>query len=253
MKLKPYTILKHEYAGEKRAWVIGAGTSLYYEWMQCTDRNKIFDDLVISVNSSIWTMPWFEDGEHPNKLIKEEIKSDRRKRVWLSNDSLARIWGYWPHLRSKRCKCVRIVRDSWKPYYNELHEDDLYFSPRKTAEDIIDPGEENLAYCSSVPSGIDFAIQMSCKEVMVLGLDHYFLPDGKSHFWQLLEKRFQPIRQDRGMTPLHMQKEVFEKYNNKAFKALENFAKIKRTKILNCSPLSHVDVFEKTSFQDIIK
>jgi hypothetical protein len=231
MKLKPYIILKDTLVGET-AFVVGAGTSLF-ELMQHPKFNDIHKHVVISVNSSCILMPW--------------DKGDPARRFWISNDALCRWWSYWPKL--KETVATKVIRDSWEKYEDEIP-DFLYFWPRKTSEGIINPEDDGLAYCSSVPSAIDLAIFMGCKEIYLLGVDHY-MEGTMSHFWQKMPKALQPVRKDNGLASIKVQKEAFN-YNNIAFPALNDYANLKGVDIWNCSQNSTVFAFYKMDFSSAI-
>lgn len=241
MELKPYTILKDKYyrlakqnkTTEKPAFILGAGTSLY-DWMQDPLRHEINRHVVITVNSSILAVDWSQ-GEPWH-------------RYWISNDALCRKWGYWQKV--KDAKAIKIVRDSWKNYFGDIP-DFLQFSPRPTSEDFCAEEDEGLAYCSSVPSAIDLAIQMGCAKIYLLGVDHCMV-DGKSHFWQRFPKEEWPNGWLTLQTPKAKQEEVFKKYNSMAFEALFDLAQRKMVEIVNCSPISTISTFPKIPFNSVI-
>tara|TARA_Y100000310_G_C20697629_1_gene826821 strand:+ start:2097 stop:2843 length:747 start_codon:yes stop_codon:yes gene_type:complete len=243
-KLKPYTILKDKHEGET-CFIIGAGTSaLTFDNAALALQAEIFKHVVISVNSGILLCPWGQP--HPNPKVKSEVcHGDREKRYWLSNDALCRRWSWWNYV--KACNATKIVRDSWKEYYAEIP-DFLYFWIRPTSEDVINPKDLGLSYCSSVPSSIDLAIQMGCKKIFIIGLDQYMIGE-TSHFWHYWPKKYQPTRIDRVMALHSQQKEAFE-FNNLAFPALKEFADSRDVTIFNCNPKSKVDVFSKIKFED---
>lgn len=231
LNLPSYTEFIGKHEGET-AFICGAGTS-FLECYKSPRLDEIHDHVVVSVNSSFIAMPW--DSGDPDR------------RFWISNDALCRWWSYWPRVR--RAKANRIVRDSWSKYENELggfH----YFWPRPTSENIVNPEDEGLAYCSSIPSGIDLCIQMGVKRIFLLGVDQYMCGN-KSHFWQYLPKNEQPVRMDRGLAPIEHQRRAFS-YNNKAYPALKSFADLEGVVIYNCSHQSKVDVFDKISFEEAL-
>ena len=184
--------------------------------------------VVITVNSSILAMSW--DGGNPYN------------RYWISNDAVVMKWTYWKQIKS--AKCTKIVRSSWEKYEDKIN-GFLMFDPRPTPENIINYSDQGLAYCSSVPSAIDLALQMGCKRIYLLGVDHY--TDGsKSHFWQCWGHKKQP----RGpLAPITQQKQSFE-HNMQAYEALNGFADFMDAKIYNCNENSKVEIFEKINFQD---
>jgi len=222
--MRKYKELINKHNGET-AFVLGAGTSLYDIYQDLHFQN-IFKDVVISVNSSIMVTSW----DTP----------DNDKRYWISNDSLCRRWSWWKDV--KKAQCTKVVRDSWLKYKDEL-KDFLFFSPRPTSEDIVNPDDEGLCYCCSVASGIDLAIQMGCSRIFVWGLDHD-APSGYHHFWQLFDKKYQPRQIKPAQGPWTQQKSVFP-IHLKSYNALLKFAELRGVKIYNCSPLSKVNIFEK--------
>lgn len=231
--LCPYTdLLDHPNSGI--AFVCGAGTSLELDYAQHPRKDIIHKHTVISVNSSIMMMPW-GSGSIDN-------------RYWISNDALCRRWGYWRQVMS--ANAIKIVRDSWKPYFSDIP--DFYqFWPRPTSENIIQPKDLGLAYCSSVPSAIDFCIQSGYKKIVLLGVDHYMI-DGKSHFWQFWSKDKWPSGWQMLLSPKKQQQNVFENYNQMAFSALDDFAKIKSVEIINTNPKSNVEVFDKLPLDQVL-
>jgi hypothetical protein len=179
-------------------------------------------------------------------MVTDWDKGKSDKRYWISNDALCRRWSWWEDV--KKANCTKIVRDSWLKYADEL-EDFVYFKPRPTSEGVINPEDRGLSYCSSVPSAIDLAIQMGCRNIFVLGLDHNKCGD-KTHYWQLLwDEKDWPTQRQPAQQSYEGQKKVFE-ISLLAYEALYKFAKEKDVHIYNCYPLSEVDVFPKVNFLD---
>jgi len=225
--MKSYETLIDKHEGDT-AFVLGAGTSLHG-----LNLSPIYDHVVISVNSSFILMPWQQ--------------GDPEKRFWISNDSAVRGWSYWQDV--KKSNATKIVRDSWEKYYDEIP-DFLIFSPRSTGHGIIMPHEKALAYSSSIPSGIDLAIQMGCKKIFLLGVDHYF-SGRRSHFWEYYPKKFQPIPVKTILPPFFMQQHIFD-INKKTYDALKRFADYKDAEIYNCNPLSKVRPFKRIKYDDAL-
>lgn len=237
--MKSYKEFINKYEGET-AFICGAGPS-FYDIILSYKFYQIFKHVVISVNSTIISMPWKNE-----KIYGFDV--DPNKCFWISNDAMCRRWSWWEDV--KKAKCNKIVRDSWLKYEDEL--DGFYlFSPRPTSEDIINESDEGLAYCSSVPSGIDLALQMGCKTIYLLGVDHKESL-GYRHFWELLDKNRRPIANPPAQGSWENQKEVFE-INKKAFKALNGLAQKKKAKIVNCQSwiVSAIDEFEKEYWENI--
>jgi hypothetical protein len=229
-----YTELIDRHKG-KLCVILGAGPSLYD---LCISHHftEILNHVVISVNSAF--MP----------LAKLEL--DPEKHYWVSNDTLCRRWSYWKDI--EKSKYVKVVRDSWLKY-KKVMTNTLYFSPRPTSEDIIDPNDTGLCYCSSVPTSIDLAIQMGCKKIILFGVDQNDC-DGRHHFWQLLYDR---NNRPTANNPLiydswKKQQKVFE-FNNKAYKALKKFADLKNVEIYNCSSITKVTAFDRISIEYAFK
>lgn len=218
-------------------FVIGAGTSLFDIYI-----NPLWGDInngsniIITINSAIVSMDWNNENKNNN-------------RYWISTDSLCMKWSFF-NKNVKKSNCIKIVRNSWEKYKDEL-DGFLFFEPRPTPENIVKPEDIGLCYCSSVPSGIDLAIQMGCNNIFLLGIDQYE-KNGKRYFWELFPKDKQP-RQIRPAIPnFKEQSKVFE-YNNKAYEALKMFAKLKGCNIYNCNTKSKVDNFDKINFIDIMR
>ena len=227
-EINTYKKLIKKYNGEKKnCFVLGAGPSLYYNM-----KEKIFSKLseyglVICVNSAI--------------MAKKDCD------IWISCDSLCRKWSWFPEYVEKS-KCIKIVRNSWLKYKSEL-EGFLYFSPRPTPEDVINPNDDGLCYASSTPSAIDLSIQCGCKKIFILGLDHYG-GNGVNHFWHLFPRNKQPRQNKPAQGPWTQQKQVFS-FNVQVYEALKNFAKYKNIKIYNCNPISKMNVFERIKFKNM--
>lgn len=215
-------------------FIFGAGPSLWFNM-----REPFFNDIhkygiTITVNSSVMAVPNFD--------------------YWLSNDALCRRWSWWKTV--KMGTGTKIVRDSWKKYKKELKKF-LFFSHRPTSEGIINSGDIGLSYCSSIPSSIDLAIQMGCKKIFVLGLDHNEY-EGKHHFWQFMPPKQRPRSTPPAQGPWKQQKSVFS-LNVKALKALKGFAELRDAKIynVNCKCrgkyITKVDVFPKIEINDMGK
>lgn len=223
-----YNYCYQKHSGE-RAFVVGAGTSLYD-----LDLSKIHNHVVISINSSILLMPW-DDGDFSH-------------RYWISNDSLCMKWSWWNKVL--RSKCCKIVRNSWSKYFEELSKYNfLQFTPRSTPENIVEKDDKGLCYCSSVPSGIDLAIKMGCKEIFLLGVDQYMIGN-KSHFWQYYPYNKQPRKKDGILASFSQQKWTFS-YNDKAYSGLKLLCDEMNIKIVNCNLKSRVNIFDKIDFKDI--
>jgi len=229
--MKSYKILINKHFNEN-CFVVGAGPSLYDCFINYRFK-EIFKHVVISVNSSIVVMPWNTENNG--------------KRYWISNDALSRRWSWWKDVL--RSNCTKVVRNSWLKYKKEIP-GFLIFKPRTTSEGIIDPKDNGLCYCSSVPSAIDLSLFLGCKRIFLLGVDHYDV-GGKSHFWQLMSSKYHQRQIRPAQGPFSQQKKVFP-INILAYKALLKFAKYKKAEIYNCSILSKVEVFEKISFDYIL-
>jgi len=227
--LQYYNILKDKHVGSS-CFICGAGLS-FFDIVESKYFNNIFDHVVISVNSSIIAMSWF-DGSPDN-------------RYWISNDSAVRLWTYWEQV--KKSNATRIIRDSWKKYYSEIPKDFLVFSPR-SSNNNIDFEEEKLSFVSSVPTSIDLAIQMGCKKIFLLGCDHYTV-NNKSHFWQRYAKEKQPTTKGH-IAPVLMQQFIFSQ-NIESYVALKKFAEHKECNIFDCSKRGRIKVFDKIDFEGV--
>ncbi len=161
-----YTELINKHEG-KSCIILGAGPSLY-DFCQSFHFKESLNHVLISVNSSFMTLAKFN--------------LDPEKHYWVSNDTLCRRWTYWGDV--EKSKCTKVVRDSWWKY-RKVIDNVLFFSPRPTSEGAINPKDEGLCYCSSVPSSIDLALQMGCKKIFLFGVDQND-SKGYHHFWQLL-------------------------------------------------------------------
>jgi len=213
----------------EHAFIVGSGTSIYNK-----DISFIQDHVVCCVNSSIMLMPW--------------SNGSKSKRYWLSNDSGVMAWSYWKDVLSSHSN--KIVRSSWNHLYNKFDTSDFSeFKIRPTPENEVNPNDTGLAYCSSVPSSLDFAIQSGCKKIFLLGVDQYQYK-GKSHFWQFYPKDKQPKRwMSNNPNSFKSQQYAFG-FNELAYDALKGFADYSECKIYNCNPISRIDYFDKISIEE---
>ena len=223
--MNSYIQLINNHRGEN-SFIFGAGPSLWYNMHEPFFKEISKHGITIAVNSAVMAVPNFD--------------------YWVSNDSLCMRWSWWKDVIDG--KGIKVVRNSWEKYKEEL-DDFLFFNPRPTPEDTINPGHIGLAYCSSVPSSIDLAIQMDCKKIFLFGVDQN-AQKSKHHFWQYMDKP--PVANPPAQGPWEQQKKVFD-FNNKAYDALSAFATAKGVNIYNCNPDSKVEVFEKIKFKDIEK
>ena len=231
--MNTYTQLIDKHHGED-CFILAAGPSLY-DIFYGKDRrylNIFKNNVVISVNASIMActerLGWLTEGD---------------KRYWISDDSLTTRWSWWKIV--EQSKCTKIVRDSWlkQKHYGNI-DGFLHFSARPTPEGVINKDDVGLAYCSSAPSAIDLAVQMGCKNIYLLGLDHD-KKDGKIYYWEYLPKSFHPKQFKPGKPPWHVQKDMY-KINAMAYEALDKFAEEKGCKIYNCSQIAYQ---RKTTYQ----
>lgn len=221
-ELTHYTVFKNKYYNQS-CFIVGAGTSL-----NSIDLSSIHSQIVISINSSILLMPW-HDG-------------DSNSRFWISNDSLVRYWTYWDDV--KKSISNKIVRDSWQKYFCEIP--DFYqFTARSTEQTKFCLHDDQLTGASSIPSAVDFALQIGCKRIFILGLDQYFV-DNKTHFFDYWEPSKQP-KFSLGKLPHSVVKACYD-LNNKVFLYLADFAQKLDAKIYNCNMRSRVDTFQKIDF-----
>ena len=231
--MNTYLSLRNKHVGES-CIILGAGPSLYDLCMSYRFAD-IADHVVISVNSAIMSLSRFE--------------LDPEKHYWVSNDTLCRRWSYWKDVEES--KCTKVVRDSWLKY-KEVMTNTLFFSPRPTSEDVVNPIDEGLCYCSSVPTSIDLAIQMGCKKIFLFGVDHND-SSGRHHFWQLLySTKDRPTANANIYDSWEKQSKVFE-FNNKAYKALRKFVDKRKVEIYNCSDITKVISFDRITLDYALK
>ena len=236
-KLRSFTDLSDFdgiYPGSK-CFIVGAGPSL-----ALLDLSGIHKHVVISINSSAMVMPW-KDG-------------DADKRFWISNDVLCLRWSYfWAHVA--KTQSVKIVRTSWKKHEDKLTGYNFrYFAVRKSEKHPLLPDDPGLCFNSSVPTGIDFALKLGCKQIYLLGVDQTMV-HGNSHFWQRWPKESWPRRSDKKKYFRPEQKHQIKcfEYNEQVFGALHQLAKRKEAEIHNCSNISRLEEFPLTSLDDALK
>jgi hypothetical protein len=221
------------------SFILGAGPSLC-DVVRSPYFLNIFNHVAVFVNSSILVLP-----------SESEFKDmDFNRYYWISNDALCRRWDWWKRVRES--KCIKVVRDSWSKYRDEL-DGFLWFSPRSTPEGVVNDEDDGLAYCSSVPTALDLSIKMGCKKIFLLGVDHAFPDSNKTHFYHFLyPPDQQPKSNGIAQGSIHQRKGVFE-INKKAFHALNLSAERKGVKVYNCCRSSSIEEFEKVSFDNIMK
>lgn len=231
--MNTYLSLQNKHGG-KFCIILGAGPSLY-DLCISSHFEKILDNVVISVNSAF--MP----------LAKLELNPE--KHYWVSNDILCRRWSYWSDV--DRSNCTKVVRDSWCKY-RETMTNTLFFSPRPTSEDVVNPKDIGLCYCSSCVSALDLSLQLGCKKIILFGVDQNDTR-GKHHFWQLLyNRKDRPTANANIYDSWEKQEKVFE-FNNKAYKALRKLADFKKAEIYNCSNITKVTNFDRISIDYAFK
>jgi hypothetical protein len=210
-----------------KCFVCGAGPSLAF-----VDLSGIHDHVVISVNSSILRMPWDKEG-------------DISRRFWITNDTLCMRWDYfWKTVI--RSHCNKIVRTSWRRHDDKLkHHGFRYFAPRETEKSPLSDADGGLCFVSSVPTAIDLALLMGCKQIYLLGVDHRMV-HGNSHFWQFWPKNKWPQRSDKTRNFRPEQSHQIAKFeeNLQVFESLKELAARKGSEIHNCSSRTTIDVFE---------
>jgi len=236
-----YSLIDKHYGAT--AIIVGAGPSTYQVLQnKCWNVIENFFDVLVAVNSGIMAFDWSQgQGE---------------RKYWLSNDALCRRWSWWEDV--KKSKSTKIVRNSWLKYKEEL-DGFLYFKPRPTSEGIINKNDLGLAYCSSVPSSLDLCLQMGCKKIFLIGVDHSGYINERNieyktihHFWQFFPPDKQPKASPPAQGDFKQQQRVF-KTNDLAYKALKKFAAEKNAEVYNCNPNSKMKIFKCISFDDAIK
>jgi len=231
MILKSYKILKDKHKN-KPMFIFGAGTSLY-KMSQDPIMEEFYKYPCITVNSSIilfdWTRKYWDD------------------KYWESNDSATRLFNYWDNV--KKSKCLKIIRNSWEKYFDQLDDNFLVFSPREDQKNIKKE-DEGLCSTTSIPTAIDLSIFMGCNKIFLMGVDQYF--KGRySHFWQFFPKDKQ-VTTTQHFAPLPLQNKMF-KENNEAYIYIAEYAKRENVKIYNCNKLSQINSFEKINYKEIFE
>tara|TARA_Y100000310_G_scaffold57488_2_gene52734 strand:+ start:58834 stop:59619 length:786 start_codon:yes stop_codon:yes gene_type:complete len=247
-----YISLRNE-PREMSCFILGAGPSLYFNWRYPTYDNLNGKGLVFCVNSA--------------------VMSTKSCHYWISTDTLCMKWSWWKKMMEKNTHTIKVVRDSWLKYQDELkkyefegttaseHFDGpdeggfLYFKARPTPENIINPDDEGLSYCSSMAAAIDLAIQMGSDKIFVFGLDHCSF-QGKDHFWQFWIKHNHPTAEPGAQWNWNKQQEVFP-IHLQAYEALRGYAESRGSKIYNVNHredgewITKVDVFDKITLSEM--
>jgi hypothetical protein len=195
----------------QRIYIVGCGHSLYN-----VDLAPIHTQPVITVNSGILLMPW-QDGscEH---------------RYWLTMDLGVKNWSYFPTVLSAACTRVAAYR----------------LSPYLPANKFV--FLKHLRTNSSIIMAFDLALWLGAKEIVLLGVDHYFR-DGKSHFWEWWPEAQQPTTT--GIRNPHEQQERIFRANQNMFERLSKLARIKGCQVYNCSLDSPIRGFVKKPLADL--
>jgi hypothetical protein len=202
------------------AFLIASGTSLLGTINNESLWEEICGNICLAINSSIVAMAWGE-GEH-----------DRR--YWVSTDKTVMGWSYWENI--KKAKAHRVVRS----YYPDL-KGFYYFEPRPTYEERMNYDDYGLLSSSSTMSALDLAIQIGCRPIFLLGLDHY-ITQARRYFWQFMDEKPKMISGTRRSEK--QEKAEFMK-SVKMYKELKKFGDSRNTFIGNCNPNSKLDVFDK--------
>ncbi|MCD6434901.1 MAG: hypothetical protein J7L15_00710 [Clostridiales bacterium] len=228
--MNTYLTLRDRHIGEV-CFIYGAGPSLRF----CSTDDRFpwlgTYGVQIAVNSSVIECDNFD--------------------YWISNDSLCRRWSWWKNV--KQGIGTKIVRNSWEPYKEEL-DGFLFFEPRESDEEIKED-ENKLVSCSSVPTSLDLAMQMGCKKIFILGLDHNNY-EGKDHFWKFYPKHIWPKANPPAQGPWKQQQSIFSN-NIKAYKALKEYAEERYIQIYNLNYMingqyiTKVDIFNKIQMKDL--
>lgn len=220
----------------EKCFICGAGPTFGF-----LDLTKIHEHIVISVNSSIMRLNW-------------DLPGDSLRRFWISNDSLCLKWSYfWDKVMHG--ECTRIIRTSWQRHESKLKAAKFrYFAPRLSEKHPLDENDVGLCSVSSVPTALDFAILLGCREIYLLGVDHRLI-SRFSHFWQMWPRSQRPRRFDKDQSfipPIKQQVDMF-KENKQVFQSLHWLAKKNSIQIFNCSKQSDLDVFPFKSLDDATK
>lgn len=227
--------LKGIHQGSK-AFVLGAGPSLHYE-----NLSRIWDFPVISTNSSILLTRWAGRCDEPTRM----------RRFWTSNDALCMRWSYFEKWVVP-AQCVKIVRDSWSNHDKKIAKLGFrYFRPRRSAH--IEPDDGGLCAVSSVPTAVDLALHMGCKEIYVLGQDHQRMGN-INYFWQYWGKNQWPrFNGQLGYIPDKIQQNTVYGQNVPIFDELRRYAESLGAKLYNCSRHSKLESLEKKPLVEAFK
>jgi hypothetical protein len=227
LKLRHKTVIRNTF-------IFGAGPSLYYNWRYPFFNQLHKHGLVYTVNSAMLGSSAYH--------------------YWVSTDSLCRKWSWWPMVTNS--SAVKVVRDSWLKYKKEL-KGFLYFKARPTSEDVINPDDEGLSYCSSLAACIDLSIQMGNDKIFIFGLDHCSY-QGKNHFWQFFIEHYIPTSEPGAQWNWKCQQDAFS-IHLKAYEALKGYGESRGVKIYNVNYfqngewMTKVDTFEKITLPDVRK
>ena len=92
---------------------------------------------------------------------------------------------------------------------------------------------------------------MMCSPIYLLGVDHVFQDDKKTHFWHYWPKEKWPRMSGRIFDhSQNEQQELFDK-NIHAFKKLKHYADVNGRRICNCSPITRVKEFDMIDINDL--
>ncbi len=219
----------------KTGFVFGAGTSLGNQ-----DLSQVYKYPVVSINSSVILMPW-------------DVPGDPLDRFWISTDLLCMQWDYFRE-KVLKFECTRIVRNSFSRESDQFKNVKMhYYLPRRSSQS---PNwkDEGLMAGSSILSGIDLALLMGLKKIILLGVDHRNIC-GHSHFWQNWPVKERPKREGKpgNFFPCQRQQGRVFKSNLRAFDVLKKYSEQLGATIYNASGVSTVTAFEMISLEDALK
>lgn len=204
-------------------YIIGAGPSIHTQ--QDEIQTILSDDAitVIALNSAILLTNWSNTTPNPQSCL------------WLSTDRSVQRWNYFKQVCT--ANITRHVGKSWRRDLETL-------APIK-----FHVFDQEIMTGSSALCALDLAITRGYKRIYLYGIDHCSYMD-KTHFWEFFAENKRPLMLNRQgtyalhVTPIKQQAPVW-KSNTVKFKQLSEKAKNMGATIINKSPISTLECFEK--------
>jgi hypothetical protein len=222
------------------AFVLGSGPSLAFQNLEPLQKH-----VTIAVNSSYVAMP--------------------NATYFLSDDHDVANWSFFAeNLRNNISTTVLLYENKLSHVVNWFGGRSVVFRHR-TGYNLTDEYEHDnyknhiCQARTSLGSAIHVAHIMGCDPIVILGLDCCRTSDGVRWFWQLLPKTMHPKRLDK--YPIDRYKKIRRKnvISDMDLADILDYWNIrsdemkKKCRIINASPVSTIDCFDRMSLDDVFR